>query len=240
MAEVAGAFQNFYRPPDRTLANGQSSPFGVSPISDETAAQLSFPYHTFVIMDVKAGTILKQHTLVINPQDFTQKEPVRGQVVQTLGGAYVDDFGRGLPKVTIAGNTGWRLKYMPDGQGLLDGWQAFKALRSDIFRYYTDAKDEVRTFLHNPNYELRWYNWGEDEYYAIHPEDFQLQRSASNPLLYQYSFPFTCIRDLRAGYVKYNVSPVVFKLGATTSVKDALGSMNVAITNLGQLAQYMR
>lgn len=239
MAEVPGAFQNFYRPPDATQTDGKSTPYGVSPLSAETQGQLAFPYHTFVIIDTKAGELLKQHTLILNPQDFSQREPVRGQVVQTLGGAYVDDFGRGLPKVQISGNTGWRLKHMPDGAGLLDGWQAFKALRSDIFRFYTDAKDEVRTFLHNPNYEMRWYNWGEDEYYAIHPEDFQLQRSASNPLLYQYSFPFTCIRDLRVGYLKYNINPVLFKLGATTSIKDASGSIGVSISNLGQLAKYM-
>lgn len=222
---VIGAFQNFIQ-----TAN---------PLSAETIGQLSFPYHTFIIMNTKTGTIEKQHTLVLNPQDVQQHEPVRMQVVQTIDGAYVDDFGRGLPRVTISGNTGWRLKQMPDGRGLLDGWQAFKALRSDIFRYYTDAKDEARTFLHNADIELHWYNWGEDEYYAIQPEDFQLQRSSSNPLLYQYTFPFTCLRDLSLSYKSGRGNPVLFKLGATTSIKDAVGSIGTTTTALGSLASYM-
>jgi hypothetical protein len=202
--------------------------------------QQAFPYHTFVIIDAKLGRILQQHTLILNPQDFQQREPVRAQVVQTIGGAYVDDFGRGLPKVTISGNTGWRLKNMPDGKGILDGWQAFKALRNDIFRYFTDAKDESRTFLRNPDYELHWYNWGEDEYYSIQPEEFQLQRSASNPLLFQYTFPFTCLRDLSNGYRKGQNNPVIFRLGATTSIKDAVDSISVSTTALSTLSAFMQ
>lgn len=238
---VVGGHQSaFHRPADRVLSNGQSTPVGVSQISKETEDQLAFPHHTFVIVNMQTGDIERQHTLILNPTDFTQSEPVRGQVVQTLGGAYVDDFGRGLPEVTIQGNTGWRLKNMPDGKGILDGWQAFKALRSDIFRYYTDAKDEVRTFLHNPNYELRWYNWGEDEYYAIHPKEFQLQRSASNPLLYQYSFPFTCLRDLRREWGGKEADSAPFRPGAKTSVKDAAAAINIAVTALGALAAILR
>jgi hypothetical protein len=225
---MAGGFQNFYK----------GSP-GVQPLSAETIAQQVFPYHTFVIIDGKTGKLLQQHTLIINPQEMSQREATRAQVFQTLGGAYVDDFGRGLPKVSISGNTGWRLKYMPDGKGLLDGWQAFKTLRSDIFRYFTDAKDPVRPFLRNVNYEMHWYNWGEDEYYAIQPEEFQLQRSASNPLLYQYTLSYTCIRDLSIGYDAGKGKPTVVKLGNTNSVKDATIKMAVDISSLGQLAKLM-
>lgn len=226
---VVGGYQNFHKMVD-----------GHGPLAAETVAQQAFPYHTFVILNAKVGQIVKQHTLILNPQDFTQREPVRMQVVQTIEGAYVDDFGRGLPKVTISGHTGWRLKKMLDGKGLLDGWTAFKALRNDIFRFYTEARDETRSFIHNPDYELQWYNWGEGEYYAIQPEEFQLQRSASNPLLYQYSFPFTCIRDLSVGYNAGKGKPNVVQLGKTTSVKDAVAKMSVSISALGTLAAAMR
>lgn len=229
---IPGGFQNFYKTPN---TSGNMT----RPLSADTIEQQIFPYHTFVILNSKLGNIEKQHTLVLNPQDFTQREPVRAQVVQTIGGAYVDDFGRGLPKVSLSGHTGWRLKQTPDGKELLDGWQAFKTLRSDIFRYFTDAKDSSRTFLRNPELELHWYNWGEDEYYEVQPtEEFQLQRSASNPLLYQYSWGFTCVRDLTSDK-KNSPKAATFKLGSTTSARDAVQGLGVAVANLSALLAAM-
>lgn len=228
---IPGGFQHVATTPSRL------------PLSAETIAQQQFPYHTFVVVDTRTWTVERQHTLVINPQEYAMREPTRSQVVQTIGGAYVDDFGRGLPTVTISGNTGWRLKPVPDTQALMDGWQAFKALRNDIYRFYTDAKDEVITFQRSPYYQLRWYNWAEDEYYVIHPEEFQLQRSASKPLLYMYTFSFTCLVNMKENLQKgYKLSVWRGDSANTTALRNSFVAESISANtkNLSALAKSMR
>lgn len=225
MTVFPGTLQNFVKTTDL--------------LSQETINQNQFPYHTFLIVDTRNWQIMRQHTLIINPQELSMQEPTRQTIINTIGGAYVDDFGRGLPTVTISGHTGWRLKPMPDGTGLQDGWQAFKSLRNNIFRYFTDSKDPIRSFLRNPYYQLRWYNWAHDEYYLIQPTEFDLQQSVSEPLLYQYTFSFTCVYDLQ----------ILLQQGQTLSIRKTDGStwsqangsaVTVNVSNLSALAAAMK
>lgn len=226
MAIMPGGFQNF------------AKSYNGSILSQDTINQNQFPYHTFVVIDTKQWAVVRQHTLIINPQELSKQEPVRANVVQTLGGAYVDDFGRGLPRVNISGHTGWRLKPMPDGSAMQDGWQAFKALRNDVFRYFTDVKDDVRTYLRNPNYIMRWYHWSQDEYYNIQPLEFDLQQSVSNPLFYQYTINFICLQDITKAVA--SGGGAVWKLGAAGANATTAAAINIDTSNLGALASAMR
>jgi hypothetical protein len=47
-------------------------------------------------------------TLLINPEEFTQAEPARINIIQTKGGAFADFFGQGLKTITIRGVTGFK------------------------------------------------------------------------------------------------------------------------------------
>ncbi len=226
-----GATQNF-----------ANTPAGTVPLSQETINAQAFPYHTFLVIDQSSWKILRQHTLIINPQEYTQQEPVRAQVVQTIGGAYVDDFGRGLPTVSMQGHTGWRLKPMPDGTGMQDGFQAFKALRNDVFRYFTDSMGAIRKYLRNPFVEMRWYNWAEDEFYSIQPTNFMLQRSVSQPLYYQYTFEFTCLASLTDTFARTGASThgIAWLSGNSAVVTPASTKIGFDLSNLSVLAGVMR
>ncbi|CAJ1315908.1 Glyco-hydro-38C domain-containing protein [Paenibacillus nuruki] len=161
------------------------------------------------------------HTLLVNPSDFNQDEQARGNIIQTLGGAYVQDFGLGLPTVTISGTTGYSIRSSAEHKKM-DGFEELTAFRSRIYRKFLQAND--------PQHSLYWYNWEDDEYYEIQPQDFRVQRSKSEPTLYRYEFRFTCLRRLTKtrkeaaeDYLKRNPS--------TKKIADKLANN---ISNIGE------
>jgi hypothetical protein len=151
-------------------------------VSAKTSRLKKSYHHTFELR--KNGKTEVRHTLLLNPQSLAQNEQARSSVTQTLGGAYVTDFGAALPTVSISGTTGYRQRHNGDGE-LRDGYEEFMHFRNEIYRKFIQTND--------PDYELFWYNWEDEEYWAIQPTSFRLQRSVSEPLLYRYEFNFTCI-----------------------------------------------
>lgn len=139
--------------------------------------------YTFEMRAKGVGTVMT-HTMLINPEEFSMDEPARVNVTQTLGGAFVTDFGMGLPTVTISGTTGYRKRNNAEGQET-DGFEEFINFRERVYRYFVASS--------NPDFTLYWYNWEDDEQYIIQPTAFRLQRSKSQPLLYRYELRFTCL-----------------------------------------------
>lgn len=189
-------------------------------------ARLKKLYHlTFEVAKRGIGTIYR-HTLLVNPQEFTQVEPARNTVTQTLGGAFVQDFGQGLPQVTISGITGYKARKNVDGE-VRDGFEEFRHFRETIYRM----------FIRNNEADLvmYWYNWEDEEYYAIQPHTFRLQRNKAEPLLYRYEFNFTCLR--RANIMPYQVpkntkGAIDFK-AVQNGIGKAMSTLNESITTFG-------
>lgn len=152
-------------------------------VSDRTRILKTNYHHTFEVR--ASGKTITRHTLLLNPQNLSQTETSKSSVTQTLGGAYVVDFGSGLPVVTISGTTGYRQRYNADGE-LRDGYEEFMHFRNQVHRKFVETND--------PNYQMFWYNWEDEEYWCIQPSTFRLQRSVSEPLLYRYDFSFTCLK----------------------------------------------
>lgn len=61
-----------------------------------------------VLAIFKNGFPFWMHPFFLRPEDITYTYPTRVNVVQTLGGAFADDFGEGLAEVVMNGHTGWR------------------------------------------------------------------------------------------------------------------------------------
>ena len=67
----------------------------------------------------------------VNPEQLEISYPTRGQIIQTLGGAYVDSFGYGLPSGQLSGTFGWGkdaygktgLSRLADLKALYENWQ---------------------------------------------------------------------------------------------------------------------
>lgn len=186
-------------------------------------AELKKNYHqTFEIKE--NGKTIVRHTLLLNPQSLTQNEQSRSSVTQTLGGAYVVDFGSALPQVTISGTTGYKSRVNADGE-IRDGWEEFKHFRSEVFRKFLNTN--------SPNYEMHWYNWEDEEYYRIQPVAFRLQRSVSEPLLYRYEFTFTCLAPSTAGtQPEYAVGTALNFTGMLDTLNTAMSTVSSALYQL--------
>lgn len=157
-------------------------------VKDTTLAKKRFYRYSFELRKDGVGSV-HFHTMLINPEEMSMDEPTRASVTQTLGGAFVTDFGQGLSSVTISGTTGYRKQTNAEGQ-TVDGFEEFMNFREHIYRTFIASSDS------NEKMHLFWYNWEDAEFYEIQPMSFRLQRSRSQPLLYRYEFRFTCLRKI--------------------------------------------
>lgn len=130
------------------------------------------------------GGIGKGHTLSINPEDLTISEPSRVSVQQTLGAAWVDNFGPGLRTITISGTTGWRAKKI----GGLD-WEAeFKSLYDEAFaNWHLLRETQIKAGLDPNDIKMEFVDTLDGITVYVVPQNFVLKRSKARPLLVQYN-----------------------------------------------------
>jgi hypothetical protein len=131
--------------------------------------------------------------LNVRPEDLSVPESSRAEVQQTLGGAWGDVWGKGLPLITLNGNTGWR------GAFLMSGVDAFFALKTVIFDEWHSRRLKLVQQGQDPNQVKLIYadalNQRTD--YVI-PMSFVLRRSKGRPLLYNYSIQLKVVGDASA------------------------------------------
>lgn len=167
-------------------------------------------------------------TLNIRPTDLTRPEPSRITVRQTLGRGvqgWVDNFGEGLPSVTIAGHTGWRTSEA-NGQ---DGVASFLKLNELVSHSYHNAKQAAINSGNDPaDVKLLFVDMLDGFCWSVAPNQFVLQRSKSQPLLMKYSIQLQAVDTAVDNPIK--VLPFA---GTVSGGKDALGG---AIGKLSDLA----
>jgi len=127
------------------------------------------------------------YKFALNPEEYAQIEPARVTVTQTKGGAWVDDFGSGLPSITMKGTTGFK----GNSTNAQTGFAKFKQLRDLIRKYYDKSLPGIEI---TPDKELIFHNYTDGEHWVVVPQVFQLLRSASRPLLYRYDIQMICAR----------------------------------------------
>lgn len=122
----------------------------------------------------------------INPQQIQITYPTRTQVIQTIGGAFIDSFGYGLPQGQIGGTFGWGLDQ--DNQTGLDRRATLKKL------YY--GWQQLTTQTAPPCHLLLAGNDTSDNLnMLVHFLSYQETASMSAPLQYTYALNFCVIRD---------------------------------------------
>lgn len=130
-------------------------------------------------------------TLYVRPEDLTRQDASRVTMVQTLGGAWADSFGAGVPMITIAGNTGWRRD-----QGGEDGEDRFRALRDQVFDQWHKRRASAVKLGKDPSGVKLVYADALDNIAAVvAPMNFTLRRSKSRPLLLQYQIQMAVLSD---------------------------------------------
>lgn len=139
------------------------------------------------------GVLSKPLTLKVRPEDLTRTEPSRLTVHQTLGretAGWVDNFGEGLPTVTIAGHTGWRAT-TDNGQ---DGADAFSDLNNLVTHgYHAQKQRAIDMGLDPANVKLLFIDMLDGFTWNVAPTSFVLRRSKSRPLLFQYNITLQAI-----------------------------------------------
>lgn len=125
--------------------------------------------------------------LSIRPEELVRTEPARVAVHQSLGRnvkGWVDDFGAGLPSVSISGNTGWRRAFGTQ----LDGPESFMALNQLVAVDYHKAKQRaIDNGVDPATVKLLFIDMLDDFAWSVAPTLFILKRSKSRPLLFQYN-----------------------------------------------------
>lgn len=112
----------------------------------------------------------------VNPEDYQQKEPGKSTLTHTKGGAWIDTWGAGVAEFQIRGITGAHKDDV--------GFNRWLELRDCIRALYASVTDgeTIRDYL-------RLYNYTDGEFWYCWPmpDGFELTRSSTKPLIYQYT-----------------------------------------------------
>lgn len=140
---------------------------------------------SFVLDDQSTGSPPVSLSLVIRPEDLTRSDPSRITTQQTLGGAWADNFGPGIPTISISGHTGWRRRLVAGDDS--DGGERFSALFEQVFaRWHTLRNDAVKAGTDPDRVRLVFADALDQFAVVVAPTSFVLRRSKSRPLLSQY------------------------------------------------------
>lgn len=189
------------------------------PPSDQRAGSKPIAF----ILDVN-GRFSEPVFLSIRPEDLTRNEPTRATVHQTLGrdlSGWVDNFGEGLPSVTLAGHTGWRFSPGNDKDGL----HAFESLNKLVQHDFNKEKQDAIDRGGNPaSVKLLFVDVLDDFAWSVVPTQFILRRSKSRPLLFQYNITLQAIST--------DVSRAEIRWPTTGSPQNGLFSLNLALDKM--------
>jgi hypothetical protein len=153
-------------------------------------APSSQKYESIGFYLVGGGQPPASFTMYIRPEDISRSEPSRLAAIQTLGGAWVDAFGRGLSTLTLNGHQGWRGNYEGDGGEL------FTQLRNTIFLNWHSRRSYQVSQAADPNLVQLFYVDQLNNITAlVAPQSFTLRRSKTSPLLVRYQAQLIVLDD---------------------------------------------
>lgn len=157
-----------------------------TPNQKADARPISFLFHNTSM----GGEAPVKVDLVIRPEDLTRPDPSRTVIHQTLGGAWLDSWGAGLPSVQISGTTGW------GGGGRKDGLEEFKRLHSTIFKRWHDERESaIRNGFDPDKVKLIFCDDLDEFTWVVAPLNFVLRRNKARPLLSQYQINLGWVSD---------------------------------------------
>lgn len=149
------------------------------PPPDQTPATrpISFIYHNAL-----SDASFKQMTLLIRPEELTRSETSRLTLHHTLGGAYADNFGGGIPTLTLSGHTGWGNNNAP-----LNGIEHMVELYKFVYtQWHSDRQRAANSGLDPEDIKLLFSDQLDEFTWVVAPQSFTLKRNKSNPLLAFY------------------------------------------------------
>lgn len=137
-----------------------------------------------------SGGELAYYKFNINPQSYKETFPQRSTVFKTRSSTVVEDYGRDLQSITFSGTTGFKV----DKNG--NNGAVRLAKLKEFIETYSNAGHRVDD-IEQEELEMYFYNLTDGGSYCVHlaPEGFQIERSADQPLLYNYTINLVVIRN---------------------------------------------
>lgn len=176
----------------------------------------------FALYDLNNSQTPKTVQLYVRPEDLTRTDQSRVAVQQTFGGGFADNFGKGIPRINISGNTGWAV----DVNGA-DGVQRFIDLKTQIYDAWHQAKSQAYSGGKNPDLVQLMFIDALNQYTAsVIPGEIVLRRSRSRPLLLQYQIAMTVMGDVSGAYTTVSSS------ASSDTSSSALASILQSLANL--------
>lgn len=165
------------------------------------------------------------YAFALNPEEFTQSEPARITPVQTKAGGWIDDFGAGIPTISIKGTTGFK----NGTNNGTTGFAKFKELRDMIRKYYNKLPQGQPITTKD---ELIFHNYTDGEDWIVSPTTFDLYRSVTRSTMYLYTIQLVCIRpanepSMNAVDVTDNVTSPDSLLALTNTGKDTTTTLTL-------------
>lgn len=172
-------------------------------------------------------------SLPIKPEELTRTEPSRVSAINSLGGAWVDSFGRGLATITITGNTGWRNR---NNEG--DGIDQFVVLRDRfIHKWHRLRELKIKDGQDPSDIRLIFIDPLNGSYVAdVVPTNFVLRRSKSQPLLLMYNITMTVTNDEAVNLYPDLMLPVIPKNDPVEAIK----SMDKSVADINDLQKSLK
>jgi len=131
-----------------------------------------------------------------SPDDQIMSIPSKSSVTQTRGGFWVEDFGLGANEIKLSGTTGYKRMSLNGKQQ--DGKENFEQLLM-IYQKYNDIRRERRDAVpsvDDPRAIVLVLSIGiDDKTLIVHPTNFVIKKSKSQPLLYYYDISFVVLGD---------------------------------------------
>ncbi len=136
------------------------------------------------------GAVVEEVTLSLRPEELTRTDTSRTTVHHTLGGAWADSFGPGLPTIQISGTTGWRGGQDGDGEA------RWKRLRDGTFNAWHNRRREAIQQGRDPaNIRLIFADALNGFAVEVVPMALTLRRSRSRPLLFAYAMTLQVVSE---------------------------------------------
>lgn len=170
--------------------------------------KLPYPY-TFSVINAADGSKVNTSSLAgfsdfelpLAPQSITQKEQPALAIRPTQGGTTVNHGGMGYKQLSIKGTTGiapfrgdggvqgstGKAIFQPNKLKYRSGYEVFIHLRNWFRTYYEWKKKQGSNAK---DFRLVFKNYKDGEFLVIELLDFQMERNASRPFLYDYNIEF--------------------------------------------------
>ena len=145
---------------------------------------------------------LAEYYFDLRPEELTYTHPTRASVIQTLGGAWVDDFGEGLVDIALSGHTGWRANDtpLPTAPSMLDGMEKVIELRRLFFEEFHQQRMAAAQSGIDPDdaVQMMFADALNMALYRVYPVSLQIRKHKSRPLLYQYQLRMLGLEKMNA------------------------------------------